>query len=266
MDAPPTVADPLATRKERGREVLRHFATQTAAEYRERPTTARTAQVVRLARAGGLTTAELERVTGLGRQTLHDLYGDERDAPSENPRLQLLALLAAEGPAVPTTLAPSLGLDVSDVDALLEGLRRDGLLERSPAGGSEPETYIWAYHLTPVGDRALEEAERHSELRGDHSSGWSIFMKVDEDEADALLAAARAISGRYGADLLGAYVSSYMAGPELGIMVNAIDVRDALQIAHRVFEDITERAVGVARRPGQVADFAPPSRRPTSAD
>ena len=105
MSDPP---DPLTAREARGRDLLRTLVSESADEYRERPATARAAQRVRLARAGGLTTAELQRVTGMGRQTLYDLYRDDRGAVSDDPRLHVLALLSARGPTVPNTAATSL--------------------------------------------------------------------------------------------------------------------------------------------------------------
>lgn len=248
--------DPLTARKARGRDLLRKLVSESADEYRERPATARAAQRVRLARAGGLTTAELQRVTGMGRQTLYDLYRDDRGAVSDDPRLHALALLSARGPTVPNTAATSLELSEAAAEELLEGLRREGLVERSGAG-YEPDTFVWAYHLTPQGDQAVDDTVRGLQMRSAHPDAWIIFIGVIEREKGRLLEAAHALCGRDGADVVEAYVSSTMGGPELGIFVTASDQRDAFLVAQQVYGDIRERA-GLGRRTGAIVAFSRP--------
>lgn len=248
--------DPLTAREARGRELLRSLVSRSALDYRERRTTARTAQHVRLARTGGLSTAELQRVTGMGRQTLFDLYRDDRVIESDDPRLHALALLSARGPTVADQAANALELSVPGADDLLEGLRREGLVERSGAG-YEPANFTWAYHLTPRGDRAVETELRGLQVRAAHPDSWIIFFAVSELEKASLLDAATALCGRNGADILEAYVSSAMSGPELGIFVSARDQRDAFLVAQRVYGDIRERA-GLALETGVVAAFSSP--------
>ena len=140
---------------------------------------------------------------------------------------------------------------------LLEGLRREGVVERSGAG-YEPDTFVWAYHLTPEGDRAVEETLQGMAMRSAHPDAWIIFIGVIEREKGRLLEAAHALCGRDGADVLEAYVSSSMGGPELGIFVTASDQRDAFLVAQQVYGDIRERA-GLGRRTGAIVAFSSPT-------
>jgi hypothetical protein len=103
---------------------------------------------------GGLTLAEIGRITGVSRPTLYQLRGRYGDA--SDLRLAVLQTVANRG-AMPTReLADLVGRDPKDVAAATNGLFDDGLLEPEPVDDEDGNVVAGAA-ITDEGLLALRQ-------------------------------------------------------------------------------------------------------------
>lgn len=220
--------------RDSGLEVLRQMIHREAGSYRNRPHRAGAAQLVRTALAAGLSPAEINRVSGLGRQTIYNLSRQPASAAAATDlRLQLLALVAARPGLNTADLAAGLSLETDDLKRLIDGLKRSGYLEA--ADGS------WI--LSSTGRDFLTDAELEQERRRLYPQAWTMYLRIAESEVSLIGAAAERVSGRNGAEVLSASVApSVMAGPELAIVTEALDQRDALETVQEIYSEIREEA------------------------
>ncbi len=204
--------------------------------------------------------SEMQRLTGLARQTLYRHLPpegkDERNPPRPQASMEVLLLLAAEaGYASPALLARRAGLNpalvvavVTDLDAeQLCTLRRDAYasLEAAPTA----ETYV-----------ALREHFDDLYLR--RPDAFSVYVRVPEQHQSEIATAASGVLASEEHVLVEPTTApSLMDGPELAFKVNAPTVRRALAVTRDVWEQILEEA-GVDYFEPVIANVIPPAARP----
>jgi len=128
-----------------------------------------------------------------------------------------------------------------------------------PRGTTVPSRTTSTYLITNKGNAAIHEAQEDLIRRGSHDDTWTIYIRTTEAESNRLRDAAQAVCRPEGADIIDAFVSSEMAGPELAVVVRARDQRDALAIAQRSYGEIRD-AAGLRGTVGVVAAVSQPLR------
>jgi hypothetical protein len=216
------------------------------------------ADLIQMGRAVGLSMSEMQRLTGLARQTLYrHLPADSERSPAD-PQIavEVLMLLAAEGEYTsPAALARRAGLSpvavthaITELDAVdLCALRRDDYssLEAAPI----PATYS-----------VLREHFDDLYLR--RPDATSIYFLVPEQFEDAIARAARRVLPEHEHALIPQSTApSVMAGPELAVAVNAPTMRRALDAARASWSEVLSESALEYFEPA-VTNVIPPGSRP----
>lgn len=218
------------------------------------------ADCVQIGRAVGLSMSEMQRLTGLARQTLYrhlDAEGARERRPADpQAAVEVMMLLAAEGayasPAVlgrRAGLAPELVMRVvTDLDpGGLCSVRRDtyASLEAAPT----PATYL-----------ALREHFDDLFLRRPDAIG--VYVLVPAERQAAIAQAAREILPNHEHVVMPQSTApSVMVGPELAVMVNAPTIRRALAIGREIWGDVLAQA-GLAFFEPVITNVIPPGPQP----
>jgi hypothetical protein len=219
------------------------------------------ADCVQIGRAVGLTMSEMQRVTGLARQTLYRHLPAEDSPPRRPPRPQasgeVLMLLAAEGGfAAPPVLARRAGLEPTLVQVVATDLAQEGLCDLRRDGystsleaGANSATY-WALR-TQFDDLYLRRPD-----------AISVYVRVPADRTLDFERAADTVMAQHEHLVIPqASAPSVMAGPELAFPVNAPTIRRALAITRELWRDVL-RALDLEFSEPSIANVIAPGSQP----
>jgi len=224
----------------------------------ERADPERRNELVRLGSVVGLRPAELQRISGLSRQTVYTAIR-HTDKPTADLFLWTLAILAADGASTITSVAGQLRAEEPVAESLLRGLADGGYVRIATVGFSEPGAAV--FMLSDRGQRALAERAQDLALR-QRPDVCFISLAVDTEESDRLEEAARAIVGRNEWNLLDASIHSTMRGPELALLIPAVTSREAINTMYDLWQEIRSEAELDPRLPKVALHVPPQPRRP----
>lgn len=222
---------------------------------------ASSADCVRIARAVGLSMAEIQRASGLARQTAYRQLPTQDTEPRApewvQAQIEVLMLIAAEREyAAPTLLARRGTLDDRVVARVVEHLAATELCATRDAG----------YGVETAANEATYDTlrEHFDDLYLRRPDAITIYIMVRDDQRDAIAQSATAVMS-HDSHLLNASVApSLMLGPELAFHVNAPTVRRALDTARDVWHEILEHA-GLLPTEPRIANVIPAGAQPTAA-
>jgi DNA-binding MarR family transcriptional regulator len=218
------------------------------------------ADCVQLGRAVGLSMSEMQRLTGLARQTLYRHLepegAKERRPASPQAAIEVMLLLAAEGNyASPAVLGRRAGLTPEPVTRVITDLEPDGLctVRRDPYSSLEaaptPATYV-----------ALREHFDDLFLRRPDAIG--VYVLVPEERQAAVAQAAREILWHHEHVVMPQSTApSVMAGPEIAVMINAPTIRRAIAIVRDIWAVVLARA-GMGFFEPVITNVIPPGTQP----
>jgi DNA-binding MarR family transcriptional regulator len=121
----------------------------------------RIAKLLPDALAGGLSLAEIARVTGVSRPTLYELKGRYGERVSDL-RLALLQAVATKGPIPSGELRKQFGHRSEQLTQTLRSFEERGLIEYFPIDDDQDDVSV---DLTPEGLESLEHWFEHAEQR-----------------------------------------------------------------------------------------------------
>lgn len=213
-------------------------------------------------RAVGLSMSEMQRLTGLARQTLyrHLDAGDnshrERRPARPQTTIEVLILLAAEeGATSPATIARRANLSADQVLGVMTSLDEQGLCTVRRDSYSSLEGAI-----TDDGYIALRE--HFDELLLRQPDAIAVYIRVPDRHADAIATAAAEIFPRHEHVLMPrSTVPSVMVGPELAVPINAPTIRRALTIARDIWRELLTNSEIDFAEPA-IANVIPPGTQP----
>lgn len=219
---------------------------------------------VQTARAVGLPMVEIQRTTGVARQTLyrHAQVDDEklRVPPWPQASIEVLMLASAEdGPAPIALLARRAGLSLQLVQSVALALAEDGrcAVVRDDYSGLQIEATEATYELL---------REHFDDLYLQRPDTISVYLRVpDEHRVVIERAAANVLPALEYVVMDRSVAPSMMIGPELALPVNAPTIRRALGIAASIWEKLTE-GTAIEGTPAQVANVIPPGGKPLAAE
>jgi lambda repressor-like predicted transcriptional regulator len=211
---------------------------------------------LRIARNVGVAVIDLQRRTGLARQTI---YNAIKRPVGELEELAALALIAAGSSQTIEALAGVTGAGVERVRRTVSQLHHAGYVNvlAGQAGSSEP---VAIFSVTATGLDRLRKEIDSERLRSTHDDAWTMFIAIEESKVDAIEAAAKELLGDDNSfGLINAAVSPSMHGPELAVVVRAIDSREAFTVTGDVWAQLT---LGVAELPlaPQIVELSQPRR------
>ncbi|MGI8729284.1 MAG: hypothetical protein ACR2LK_04740 [Solirubrobacteraceae bacterium] len=215
--------------------------------------------LVQMGRAVGLSMAEMQRVTGVARQTIYRQLPAQGDPPRRPSRqqatIEVLILLAAEGDfASPAVMARRAGLDPVSVTGLLTDLDGDGLCE------VRRDSYA-SLEARPVPATYAVLREHFDDLFLRRPDAISMYLRLQPGEETAVAQAAGAIVANLEFDVIEQTVApSTMVGPELAFTVNAPTIRRALNVARDVWREV-QAARGLPFTEPVIANVIPAGAR-----
>jgi hypothetical protein len=220
---------------------------------------------VQVARAVGLPMVEIQRTTGVARQTLyrHAAVDDEklRVPPWPQASIEVLMLAAAEnGPAPIALLARRAGLSLQLAQSVALALERD---ERCAVVRDDDYSGLQV--------QATEETfallrEHFDDLYLQRPDAISIYLRVPEQHRSAIEQAAAKVLPNLEHVVMGREVApSVMIGPELSLPVHAPTIRRALSIVEDIWDDLTD-GTDIEGSPPQVANVIPPGGKPLAME
>jgi hypothetical protein len=200
------------------------------------------ADCVWIGRAVGLSMSEMQRLTGLARQTLYRHLEPEGGQELRRPgraqaAIEVLILLAAEGEyASAPLIARRGGLPQELVTAVISGLEVDGSCTVRRDGYANLEA-------TPTAAAYLTLREHFDDLFLRRPDAISVYILVPEEHQAAVARAAEEILASDEHVLMSQSTApSVMVGPELAVMVNAPTVRRALAITRDIWAEVLKRS------------------------
>ncbi len=215
---------------------------------------------VQMGRAVGLSMSEMQRVTGLARQTLYRQLPPEGEAERHPGRsqasIEVLMLLAAEGDyASPALLARRAGLSVPFVTGVLTDLDADGLCT------VRRDRYA-SLEAAPTAGSYLALREHFDDLYLRRPDAISVYLRVPDDHQQAFARAASAVLAKHEHVVMPQSTApSVMEGPELAFQVNAPTIRRALAVTRNVWGDVLKQ-IGLDFSEPVVTNVIPPGSQP----
>lgn len=195
---------------------------------------------LRIARKAGISIVDVQRLTGVARQTVYDAIQAPID--SELDELSILALIATGAAQTIEALVLATGARHHRVRRAIAALRGAGYLEVLRSHGDDPS--LGVVGISARGLERLQIEVDNERLRSTHADAWTVFVGIPANAQREILAAARKLLGdneSYG--LVGAHVSpSTMVGPELAVVVRAPDLREALLLVEEIWTDLRSGA------------------------
>jgi hypothetical protein len=219
------------------------------------------ADCVQVGRAVGLSMSEMQRLTGLARQTLYRHGGpegsdEERHPPMYQAAIEVLMLLAAEaGFASPSLLGRRAGLPPELVSSVIGVLEADGLclVRRDDYATAE---------AAPTAAGYLVLREHFDDLLLRRPDAISVYILVPEEHQAGVARGADEILPDDEHVLMShSTAPSVMVGPELAVMVNAPTIRRALVIMRDIWSEVLERG-GVPFFEPVITNVIPPGTQP----
>jgi hypothetical protein len=214
------------------------------------------ADCVQIGRAVGLSMSEMQRLTGLARQTLYrhlapDGLGERRPADPQ-AAVEIMMLLAAEAAhASPAVLGRRAGLAPELVMRVITDLDPDGLCT------IRRDTYS-SLEAAPTAATYMALREHFDELFLRRPDATGVYVLVPEQRQAAVAQAASEILPRHEHVVMPqATAPSVMVGPEFAVMVNAPTIRRALAIVRDVWSDLLAHA-GVEFFEPAITNVIPP--------
>jgi len=196
---------------------------------------------VQLGRAVGLTVAEMQRLTGVARQTIYR-YAEVDDTARRRPSrpqatMEIMVLLAASGGFVsPSSVAHNAGLDPVMVLDIATDMAQDGLCELRKDG------YSSSVQFAASAPTFLLLREHFDDLFLRRPDAISVYIRVPDGQARSVARAAAEVLADHEHEVIAqSVVPSLMIGPELAFPVNAPTIRRALAIARDVWVDVLAR-------------------------
>ena len=197
------------------------------------------ADCVQVGRAVGLKMAEMQRVTGLARQTLYrhaELNDKEpRCPPLAQTKTEVLLLVAArDGASSPAEMAKRARLRKERVMTALLDLDDEGLCD------VHRETYgQTSIQATPTPPTYLALREQFDELYLRRPDAISVYVRLPEGDNSEFARAAEAVIEHVDHSVIDASAApSSMTGPELGFHVNAPTIRRAIVITRDLWREV----------------------------
>jgi hypothetical protein len=242
---------------ELARAVARQRLTSRLTEHPVAPL----ADCVQIGRAVGLTMSEMQRVTGLARQTLYRHLPADDSPPRRPPRPQasaeILLLLAAEGGfAAPPMLARRAGLEPTLAQVVTTDLAQEGLCDL------RRDSYSTSLEAGPNPDTYGALRAQFDDLYLRRPDTISVYVRIPvlrpadfERAADAVMAQHEHVV------IPQASAPSVMAGPELAFPVNAPTIRRALAITRELWRDVLQTLDLDFSEPS-IANVIPPGSQP----
>jgi hypothetical protein len=219
------------------------------------------ADCVWMGRAVGLSMSEMQRLTGLARQTLYRHLEPEGEQELRRPghaqaAIEVLMLVAAEGDyASAPLIARRGGLPEELVTAVVSGLDADGLC------AVRRDDYA-TLEATPTTAAYLTLREHFDDLLLRRPDAISVYILVPEKHQAAVARAAEEILASDEHVLMSRSTApSVMVGPELAVMVNAPTVRRALAITRDIWVEVLDRGRIKFFEP-VIANVIPPGTQP----
>jgi len=216
-----------------------------------------------MGRAVGLSMSEMQRVTGLARQTLYRQLPPE--GPSErNPSrpqasIEVLMLLAAEADyGSPALIGRRAGLSPSLVTGVLVDLDGEGLCAVRRDGYASLEA-------APIAATYLSLREHLDDLYLRRPDAISVYVRVPEDQQQAFSRAASTVLATHEHVVMPRSTApSMMVSPELAFKVNAPTIRRALAVTRDVWDDVLKE-VGLDSSEPVITNVIPPGSQPLVA-
>jgi hypothetical protein len=220
---------------------------------------------VQVARAVGLPMAEIQRTTGIPRQTLyrHAEIDDAnlREPPRQQVAIEVLTIAASETGRMPVALlARRGGLALTVVHSVAIELAEAG-----QCSIARDDDYIGLEIEATEATRQLLR-EHFDDLFLQRPDAFSVYLRVQEEDRDRVAQAAARILPALEHVLIDPLTApSLMIGPELALPVYAPTIRRALMIASDVWDAVTDGA-GIEPSPAQIANVIPPGGQRPGAE
>lgn len=244
-------------------EVARQMLASLKGERNSAPLT----EAARLARAVGLSVAEMERMSGYTRQTVYNalraIDAEQVDPSADRVLLsrQLLVVLCAVRGSIPLPeLASRLQLSPEQIVPSLYALQEQHLCAiRQESRETRGYETVSVTATAGAHDVLLEMFD---DLYLRRSDGFSVYLRVDPAEQHKIeLAANETLSGHENTVMDPKVAPSVMSGPELALTVHAPTSRLAVRIAGDVWLELRKQAE-LPLAPAQIADVIAPSPPP----
>jgi hypothetical protein len=220
------------------------------------------ADCVQIGRAVKLKIAEMQRLTGLARQTLYRHAELNDTTPRQPPPAQLkiealLLISSREGASSPADMAARARLSEAQVMSTLLALDEEGLcdVQRETYGQSSIEAM-------PNAATYLALREQFDELYLRRPDAISVYVRLPGSGRREIERAAEAVIADLEHTVMEASVApSSMSGPELGLLINAPTIRRAILITRDVWREILGQAGRPFSEPA-IANLIPAGGRP----
>ncbi len=221
------------------------------------------ADCVQIGRAVGLSMSEMQRATGLARQTLYRQLPPDGEVERHPARLQasveVLMLLAAEADyGSPALLARRAGLSAQLVIGVLTDLDLEGLctVRRDPYASLE---------AAPAAATYLALREHFDDLHLRQPDAISVYVRLPKDRRQAFTRAANRVLATHDHVVMPQSTApSVMGGPELAFKVNAPTIRRALAVTRDVWGDVLKE-IGSGFSEPVITNVIPPGSQPLVA-
>jgi len=184
---------------------------------------------LRVAYQVGVPVVDIQRRTGLARQTIYNAI--KRAIGNELEDLTVLTLIAGGGAQTIDALADATGASVEQIRQAVSRLhhsRRINVLRGHEGIGDA----IGVFTIAPDGLTWLQTEIDGERLRSTHDDAWTIFVAISDTDPDAIQEAAEEVLGADGSfGVIEATVApSRMQGPEFAVLVRAVDSREAFSV------------------------------------
>jgi hypothetical protein len=211
---------------------------------------------LRIAYKLGIPVVELRSRTGMARQTVYNAI--KRPVTRELEGLAVLALIAGGAAQTITALVKVTGADEATIMQAVVRLRRSRHI--SVLAGREGLAERFAVLSVAAEGLAWMQTEIDSErLRSSHEDAWTIFIAIAAGGESAVATAAeRVLAGDGSVGVIDVAVApSRMRGPELAVVVRALDSREAFTITHGVWARLRHELAALPALPEVVAVLPP---------
>jgi hypothetical protein len=219
--------------------------------------TARFRARLRVARHLEVPAIELQRLTGVARQTVYN--ATKRPIGNELEDLSVLALVAAGSAQTLSGLDEATGASPYRIKQAVSQLHAASYVDVLAHTSTRAEP-VGVFSISSKGLKRLQIETDSERLRSTHSDAWTIFIAIEpsqrayiEDVAPRLLGDNRSFG------VVEATVApSRMAGPELALIVRAPDSREALIVTNGLWTRLAQDVPELPSTPPVVA-ISPPT-------
>lgn len=212
---------------------------------------------LRIARNLEIPVIDLQRRTGVARQTVYNAA--KRPIGNELEDLSVLSLITAGAAQTLPRLVEAIGATEEQLRQALSRLHAANYIQVL-AGLPAPEPPPGVFALAAKGLRRLQIETDSERLRSTHSDAWTVFIAIEEAERGRIAEVAdRVLGGDRSFGIIDAAVApSRMTGAEFAVMVRAPDSREALLMTQGLWTRLKHDLPQLPPTPPVVA-ISPPS-------